>query len=264
MPKRTRRTNLSSLIDKYQNLSVVSQIEQNLLSGTRNYISKNELILNDLYLEENYDLSHYFQLEESLKKDGFLVPLIVVKQGKQYAVINGVKRFLIAKKIGIEKMPCVLGEIQQDRLHSYVIEHIMDENEHVLIKAYAFDVLNKKYHYSDDKIAELAHISLTQVRNIKRLTKLPSFLKEALLSFKISYSEARSLLNLPIEKQKELYHEILSGNLSVRDLEKEKRTFIGTQHKRKIRLQKKKVIIQFKDEEEAKKYYPQIVKEFSD
>jgi hypothetical protein len=102
------------------------------------------------------------------------------------------------------------------------------------------------------------------VRNLKRLSSLPEFLKEGVRDFTLSYSEARALLNLPENKQKELYEQIRNGMLSVRDLEKIKRLHIGNSRKRKVTLKNKRVTISFATAEEAKKFYPMIVKEFSD
>ncbi len=265
MPKRTRRTNLNSLVEKYQNLSVVSEIERNLFSSKSNLLPVNKLSLNDLYSEKNYSLEHYKALEESLKKDGFLAPLIVVKKTDgNYEIINGVKRFLLAKKLHFLTVPCVEATLNIERKHTYILQNILEEGDHVYIKTYAFDVLANNYHYSDKHLAELTSLSLMQVRNIRRLKGLPEYIIDAIKKFLISYSEARALLNLPADKQKELFDKAIEGLLSVRDLEKEKRLYLGNQHKRKVTLQNRKVTIVFASNEEAKKFYPLIEKEFSD
>lgn len=265
MPKRTRRTDLSALVEKYQGLSVVSEIERNLLSADRYEYPIENLDLSDLYSEDNYHLDRYQSLEDSLRNDGFLVPLILVrKEDGRYEIINGAKRFLLAKKLGYRKMPCVKADLPTNRKVEYVIQNIISEGDNPLVKTYAFHILSTRYGYSDEDIARLSSLSITQVRNLKRLDSLPDFLKDGILDFTLSYSEARCLLNLPLEKQRYLYEEIKKGSLSVRDLEKEKRSHLGNQRKRKVTLHEKSVTIVFHNEEEARKYYPQIVKEFSD
>ncbi len=265
MPKRTRRTDLSALVEKYQGLSVVSEIERNLLSANRNEYSVDQLELNELYSTKNYHLEKYQALEESLKTDGFLVPLILVrKEDGRYEIINGAKRFLLAKKLGFRKVPCVNAVLSTNRKIEYIIQNIVQEGDNPLVKTYAFITLSEKYHYSDEDISRMSSLSITQVRNLKRLNSLPQFLKDGILDFVLSYSEARCLLNMPVEKQKRLYDEIRKGTISVRDLEKEKRNHLGNSRNRKVTLHKKSVTITFRDEEEAKKYFPQIQKEFSD
>ena len=264
MPKRVRRTDFSSLAKKYQGFSVVNEIEKNLLSKDERTCRAESLVLSDLYHEDSYDLERYEVLEKSIRNDGFLMPLIVVKKDDRYEIINGVKRFLLARKIGLESMPIVLADLPEERKIAYIIENIMSEGDNPLVKTYAFQVLESKYAYPDDKIAELSSLSVNQVRNLKRLDKLPDFLKDGLKDFVLTYSEARSLLNLPLERQKELYEKIRKGEVSVRDLEKEKRTYLGNKRKRKVTLRNKRVTISFESEEEAEKFYPQIVRLFSD
>ena len=105
---KTKRTDLNSLVKKYQRYSVVNEIEQNLLGHSQSEIRIEELHLSALFSEDNYDLSYYKSLEESLTKDGFIMPLIVVKGNDGYEIINGVKRFLLAKKIGYKEQPDVI------------------------------------------------------------------------------------------------------------------------------------------------------------
>ena len=265
MPKRTRRTDLSALVEKYQGLSIVSEIEHNLLSANRSKHNIEDLVLNDLYDEKNYCLEKYQGLKDSLKDDGFLVPLIIVESKEnKFEIINGVKRYLLAKELGYKEMPCVLAELSIERKFAYIIQNICSEGDCPLVKTKAFLTLEEKYGYSDMDISKISSLSLNQVRNIKRLSSLPEFLKEGVRDFTLSYSEARALLNLPETKQHELYDQIKMGMLSVRDLEKIKRQHIGRLKKRKVTLKNKRVTITFASVEEAKKFYPMIEKEFSD
>ena len=102
------------------------------------------------------------------------------------------------------------------------------------------------------------------MRNLLRLKELPSFVKDGLKNFTLSYSEARSLLNLPIEKQKELFDRIIEKGVSVRDLEKEKRSFSGNKSKTSVKQKKKQIVITFESEEEAKKNLTRIYRLFAD
>lgn len=263
MPKK-KRTNLSSLVRKYQGLSIVNEIEHNLLFSDRLRRNISDFVISDLYDENNYSLDSYKTLEDSLKLDGFLVPLIVIENDGKFEIINGVKRFLIGKKIGYKEMPYVKAELSLERKQAYIIQNIIEEDDHPLIKTYAFKKLTDKYNYDDNMISNISLLSLNQVKNLKRLDLLPDFIKEGIKNNSVSYTEARSLLNLPIDKQKELYERIIHSEISVRELEKEKRNFSGLQKKRKIALKGKKIIITFSSEVEAKRYLSNIKKEYSD
>jgi len=52
--------------------------------------------------------SHVKRLTESIKRIGFVIPLIVVKRGDEDIVIDGQHRFLAAKELGIRKLPVIV------------------------------------------------------------------------------------------------------------------------------------------------------------
>ena len=263
--KKKRKTDLNSLVNRYKRVSVVSEIEKNLVGNTIISLSPDELILSDLYSEKNYNLDIYTSLEKSIREDGFLMPLIAVKnEGGNYEIINGVKRFLLGKKIGLKTIPIVKAELAKERKFQYILENIQSEGDSAFVKTYAFTVLKEKYKYNDSDIADLSSLSLAQVRNILRLNNLPQFLKDALLDFTLTYAEARSLLNLPLDRQKELYDGIRKGEFSVRELEKVKRRYTGKSKENKVIRNKNKITITFKSEEEAIKNYDKLVRDFKD
>ncbi len=265
MPKRKKRIDFSSLVEKYQGLSVVSEIEKNLVLSQRSEADIEKFVLSNLFDEKNYNLDIYHSLKDSLLKDGFLMPLIVLeKEDGTYEILNGVKRYLLAKKLSYRKLPYVKTELTTERKLEYILENIMKEDDNPLVKTHAYLRLEKEYSFTDEKIALLSGQSINQVRNLKRLDQLPYFLKDGLINSTLTYSEARCLLNLPKEKQKDLYEKIQNGSLSVRDLEREKRTYLGNSKKRKVTLNRKSVTIQFSSAEEAEKFYPIIQKQFSD
>lgn len=265
MSKRKKRTDISALVNKYSGLNVVSEIERNLLLTVNNKYQIGDLFLCDLFNENNYELERYSSLKNSLKNDGFLMPLILSKgDNDKYEIINGAKRFLLAKQLGFKEVPCVQAELTFERRNAYILQTMVEENENPLIEEYAFSILKNKYHYLDGDIAEISSLSISQVKNILRLDSLPDFLKDALRKEEIKYSEARVLLNLPLDIQKELYERIKKESISVRELEKEKRNILGVHKKRKVTLHNNKVTIAFKDEKEAEKFYIQFNKSFGE
>lgn len=263
--KEKKNNDISTLIKRYQRISVVSEIENNLLSVSRLKVNIDNLFLCPLFDKNNYDLSCYENLKDSLKGDGFLVPLVVVEDAAhRYEIINGVKRYLLGKEIGLKEMPIVKADLNQERMFSYILENIQYEDDSPYVKTHAFKVLKETYHYSDVEIADLAGISISQVKNLLRLEKLPEFLKRSLISFDLTYSEARSLLNLPLEVQEKLYNDIQNGLTNVRDLEKAKRHYEGLKRKTTVTLKGKTVVIRFESQEEAQKNFLKISRDYKD
>jgi ParB family chromosome partitioning protein len=52
--------------------------------------------------------SHIKRLMESIRKIGFVVPVICVKRGEELIIIDGQHRFLAARRMGLERIPCIL------------------------------------------------------------------------------------------------------------------------------------------------------------
>ena len=264
LSKRSKSNNqdIVSLISRYKGSSVVSEIERNLSSFQKGDYPISKLYLSRYYDEMNYDLSSYSALTESIRKDGFLLPLIIVKGEKEgcFEIINGVKRFLIAKSLSMEKVPCILAEIDPERKKVYLIENIVEEGGCPLVKSHAFRLLLEDG-YSPSNIAEISHLSISQVRNLIRLDNLSDKLKIALIRNEIQYGEARALLNLPSKTQDELFAEIVEDDISVREIEARKRAILGRQRKRTVVLKGRTVLIHFEDEEEARNHFLKFKKE---
>ena len=51
---------------------------------------------------------HIKRLTESIRKIGFVVPLIVVNRNGQLVVIDGQHRLLAAREMGLDKVPCII------------------------------------------------------------------------------------------------------------------------------------------------------------
>jgi len=51
---------------------------------------------------------HIKRLSESIRKIGFVIPLVVVKRGNENIIIDGQHRFLAAKELGIKQLPAII------------------------------------------------------------------------------------------------------------------------------------------------------------
>ena len=51
---------------------------------------------------------HVRRLTESMRKVGFVTPLVAFQRGAEFVVIDGQQRLLAAKELGIKALPCVL------------------------------------------------------------------------------------------------------------------------------------------------------------
>ncbi len=265
MPKRKNSTDLSSLIKKYKGLSVVSEIESNLNKEPKTEINLKSLVPSDLFDERNYPKETLTALKKSVEHYGFLRPLIVVrrKDGRQ-EIINGVKRYLVAKERNRKSIPALTISLEEEKKNAYILGIIEKEDKDPLVRTHALKMLKTKYGYQEEELGLLTDCSISQIKNLLRRDGLPEKIKSLVHQGKLSYGQARVLLNLSEEEQSRLVAKTREKKLSVREMEKEKRERKHSQRKRKITVEGKTVTIVFESEEEARKNYSKILSSFSD
>lgn len=263
---KAKKTGIESLAGKYARYSIVGEIERNILSIAPTKVEKDDLLLSDVYCEENYDLELYTSLRESIEKEGFSVPLIVIKnQDGKFEIINGVKRFLIGKKLGLEVFPVAVAELSDERKFAYLLENIQNEKDSPYVRVYALNILNTKYGLSIEDLATLSSCSISQIRNLLRLCNLPPYAKKALVEEQISYGEARLLLNLSSANQRKLFDMMIDTDLSVRELEKKKKRMNGYRNGNvEIKKDGDTITIRFEDKKQLDRLYPRIKELLSD
>ena len=98
--KKKNNPTLAELLEKYKDSSVVQEIEKNVRFSSSSLIPTTELKIHPLFDESNYDISNS-PLCYSIEKNGVLFPIFAIVENTNRYVINGVKRFLIAKKLKI-------------------------------------------------------------------------------------------------------------------------------------------------------------------
>lgn len=85
---------------------------------------------------------HIKRLAESIRKIGFVVPLIVIKRGDEYIIIDGQHRFLAAKEIGIERLPCIqIPEKYANELMELNVEKAMSLKEKCYVALNVYRIL---------------------------------------------------------------------------------------------------------------------------
>ena len=254
---------LTDLTKKYSNYNVVSEIETNLSKLTPSKISINNIVVDKLFDTSLYNLDLFKSLEESILSEGILTPIILYSDSSKKYLINGIKRYLIAKENNISDLPCLVISLDRDKINQYIINELNKNNDNILIRTYCFKKLIEIYQYSQEQISNMSNISLSNIKNILRLDNLPSYIKKDLTDNRVSYGKARALLNLDKENQDKLYKLVLDPKYSVRDIEKYKRDYIGNSSKIKVSQNNKNIKITFLSEEEAKKNIEKIKKLFS-
>lgn len=212
-PKRVLGKGLDALIPKKNELLPIT--------NTDNEIAIEQILPNRYQPRQEMDIQDLQELANSLKENGFIQPLLVRKAGDNYELVAGGRRFEAAKLAGFTRVPVVVRELSdKDGLVLAIVENLQRKDLNAIEEATAFKRLMDDFSFSLDDLSRFVSKDKTTVANTLRLLKLPLEVRRGLQKGLISRSQARTILGLPTDiEQIKLFHELLSGPITVREIE---------------------------------------------
>lgn len=172
---------------------------------------------------KEFDEKALSELAESISQHGLLQPLLVrpLTLGG-YQIVAGERRYRACRMAGITEVPVIIRELSDtETMELALIENLQREDLTPLEEALGYQVLMEEHNFTQDEVAQSVGKSRPAIANALRLLKLPESIREYLADGKISAGHARALLSLENEElMKELAEEIISKDLSVRQVEK--------------------------------------------
>jgi len=194
---------------------------------------------------KRFDEEHLKALSDSIRNDGVLQPVVVRRQGDQYELVMGERRYKAARLAGIASIPAIVKNVEEvDSLRLALVENLQRENLSPLEVANAYFVLVDRFGLSQGELARLVGKDRSSVSNTLRLLSLPEEIRSMIEDRLLSESHARTLLAVPdAAKQLELAKKIVENNMSVRDTEaeaNEARSDIETDKRKSASVKKEK------------------------
>jgi ParB family chromosome partitioning protein len=162
------------------------------------------------------------ELAASIREHGLIQPLIVTRNGDNYTLIAGERRWRASQLIsGITEIPVIVKEATpQEMLELAIIENIQRDDLNPLEEAYAYHQLMDEFHMTQEDVALRVGKGRSTVANLVRLLNLPPNIQQAVTDGQISGAHARALLPLPTpEAQTNAMNVIIKHNYSVRQTE---------------------------------------------
>ena len=165
------------------------------------------------------------ELSQSIKKNGLIQPLIVTKRDLDtFLLVAGERRWRAAQSTDLKVLPALLLPDDLDKDEISLIENIQREDLKVSEEAEAYQRLIEKNNYTHETLSKVVGKSRPHITNLLRLLDLDDYFFDLLNSGKISSGHARVLVGkTPNDFDEYTLKRIASGNISVRDLEKDKR-----------------------------------------
>lgn len=177
---------------------------------------------NSLQPRTYYDEDKLAELMASIKEKGVLQPILVRKLGSEYEVIAGERRLKAARALNLENIPAIV-RVATDReaLVLALVENIQREELNAIEEAQSFRKLIDEFNFSQEDVAKSVGKDRSTINNLLRLLKLPEDIQKAVFAGAISTGHARALLSVEDKKrQHEIFSEVVTRGLSVREVEK--------------------------------------------
>lgn len=160
-------------------------------------------------------------LTASIKEQGIIQPLVVVRAEGGYELVAGERRLRAAKLAGYEEVPCIIKELTEEQLLEVsIVENIQRENLNPIEEADAYYRLISHFNLTQETVASRVSKSRPAVANFLRLRQLPDPIKDSIIDGDLTMGHARALLGVTQKTQQlTVWRKIIEKKLSVRETE---------------------------------------------
>ncbi len=161
------------------------------------------------------------ELVASVRERGVLQPLLVRRNGDNYELIAGERRFRAATEAGLLDIPAIVMEVtDREALEIALVENLQRSDLNLIEEAEGYRALADKFQMTQEQIATRVGKARPTVANAMRLLDLPDVVKQLVAEKKVSPGHAKALLGLENRAEMELLAQrITKEDLSVRTIE---------------------------------------------
>ena len=169
-----------------------------------------------------FDEDKLTDLAESITEHGVLQPIIVTPRNDKYMIIAGERRFRASGRAGLKTIPALVRELDDEKIMELaLIENVQRDDLSPIEEARAYDVLQTKFGYTQERLAKRMGKSRSAIANSTRLLALPEDVQQMVQDGKLTVGHVRPLLSINVpEWQSAFAQEVYQSNLSVREVEK--------------------------------------------
>ncbi|RLD52822.1 MAG: chromosome partitioning protein ParB [Bacteroidetes bacterium] len=212
---------LGALIDTTQYEK--KPVEEAISTGAVAEININDIEINPFQPREDFNIEALKELTVSIKQHGIIQPITVrkLKNGK-FQVISGERRLRASKDAGLKKIIAFIRKADDSAmLEMALVENIQREDLNAIEIAVSYQRLIEECNLTQDKLANRIGKNRTTVTNYLRLLQLPAEIQSAIQNKLITQGHAKALITVENpKKQVNIYENIISNKLSVRETEK--------------------------------------------
>jgi len=239
MAKRAMGKGLSAILgDEVAKVNKITDFGAEKLIGTIAMIPVTAISTNPFQPRSHFDNDALVELAQSISEVGIIQPITVRKNGMNFELISGERRFRASQIAGLTEIPAYV-RLADDRqlLELAIVENLQREDLDPIEMAYSCKRMMEELGLTQEQVAARLGKGRSTITNFLRLLKLPALIQAELRDIHrhesmdensdgsstalFTMGHARALLNVPEEGlQLELYKKVLKEGLSVRQTEK--------------------------------------------
>lgn len=201
----------------------VSRNDNNIgtLAAELSYIQLDKIKPNPEQPRKEFDKQALEELTQSVRENGVIVPITVIKENGEYVLIAGERRYRAAKSAGLSEIPAYIRiATKKEVMEMALVENIQREDLNAIEIALALKGLIEECNLTQEQMSERIGKNRSTITNYLRLLKLPAEVQVAIRNNQISMGHARCLVNLESDgEQIEMMKRIIEKGLSVRQVE---------------------------------------------
>ncbi len=162
-------------------------------------------------------------LKNSIKEHGILQPLVVTQtMGGKYELVAGERRLRASLDLSLKSVPVIVRTARDlEKLELSLIENLQREDLNPIEKAGGYKRLLDNFNLTQEEAAKRLSVARSTLNNTLRLLNLPSEVQMEIASGKISEGQAKLLLGISPEEQKNVLNKMKTSDLTVKDVERE-------------------------------------------
>ena len=169
---------------------------------------------------KKFDPAELTELEQSIRANGILQPILLQRVGSRYMIVAGERRWRASKNIGLQTIPALVRDYTQKQVAEIaLVENLMRSDLNEIEVALGIKKLTESHGMTQEQVSKVLGISRPAVANYLRYLGLPPEVQKMLEQNQISAGHAKILAGLDdLDKCLTLANMCLGG-MSVRDLE---------------------------------------------
>lgn len=195
------------------------------------------------------------ELSISIKELGIIQPITVRKTGvNEFQLISGERRFRASKIAGLKTIPAFVRLANdQESLEMALVENIQRQDLDPIEVALSYQRLIDEINLTQEQMSERVGKKRSTIANYLRLLKLDPIIQTGMKDGFISMGHGRAIINISdLSDQLDIYEQILTKKLSVRDTEKLVQQYKNTKN------------IEPEEKQQTPKYISNSLKDISD